>query len=247
LTAPEEPAFSPASISSLLATAISGFTLVRTPGWESLNMKLLLLGATGLVGGRTLKLALANDAFSKVIAPTRKPLESTERLVNPVGSRIEEFLPILMSYKPDVAICALGTTQAIAGSKEAFRYVDYELPIAFGKAAHATGVETYAIVTAMGASAGSMSFYYKTKGEVERDIQKISFQSLTICRPSLIDGERMEARAAETAILALVRLLAPILPKKFRVNPANVIAASVLDAVIAAKPGCRLINSEEMD
>jgi uncharacterized protein YbjT (DUF2867 family) len=141
----------------------------------------------------------------------------------------------------------LGTTQAKAGSKEAFRYVDHELPIAFGKAAHAAGVETYAIVTAMGASEDSMSFYYRTKGELERGIKEIGFRSLTICRPSLIGGERNEARSAEGAALALARLLAPILPKKFHVNPADVIAAALLNAVIVAKTGCRWISAEEMN
>ena len=210
-------------------------------------MKLLLLGATGLVGSRTLKLALANNAFSEVIAPTRKLLAPSDRLVNPVGPRLEELVPLLMSYTPDAVICALGTTQAKAGSKEAFRYVDYELPIALGKAAHTAGVETYAIVTAMGASPNSMSFYYRTKGEVERDIQEIGFRSLSICRPSLIGGERNEARAAEGAALTLLRFLAPLLPKKFHVNPADVIAAMLLDAVIVAKMGCRWINSQEMN
>jgi len=210
-------------------------------------MKLLLLGATGLVGSRTLKLALANNAFSEVIAPTRKLLAPSDKLVNPVGPRLEELVPLLMSYTPDAVICALGTTQAKAGSKEAFRYVDYELPIALGKAAHTAGVETYAIVTAMGASPDSMSFYYRTKGEVERDIQEIGFRSLSICRPSLIGGERNEARAAEGAALTLLRFLAPLLPKKFHVNPADVIAAMLLDAVIVAKMGCRWINSQEMN
>jgi len=210
-------------------------------------MKLLLLGATGLVGSRTLKLALANNAFSEVIAPTRKLLAPSDKLVNPVGPRLEELVPLLMSYTPDAVICALGTTQAKAGSKEAFRYVDYELPIALGKAAHTAGVETYAIVTAMGASPNSMSFYYRTKGEVERDIQEIGFRSLSICRPSLIGGERNEARAAEGAALTLLRFLAPLLPKKFHVNPADVIAAMLLDAVIVAKMGCRWINSQEMN
>lgn len=210
-------------------------------------MKLLLLGATGLVGSRTLKLALSTVAISEVIAPTRKPLPPSDRLVNPVGSRLEELVPILISHKPDAVICALGTTQAKAGSKEAFRYVDYELPIAFGKAAHTAGVETYAIVTAMGASPDSRSFYYKTKGEVEKGIQEIGFRSLTICRPILIAGMRNEARAAEGAALTLLRLLAPILPKKFHVNPADVIAAALLDAVIAAKTGCRWVYAEEMN
>jgi uncharacterized protein YbjT (DUF2867 family) len=152
-----------------------------------------------------------------------------------------------MSYKPDAVICALGTTLAKAGSKEAFRYVDHELPLAFAKAAHAAGVETYAIVTAIGSSADSMFFYPRTKGELEKDIQQIGFRSLTICRPSLIGGERNETRSAEGAALALVRLLAPILPKKFQVNPAEVIAAALLDAVIVAKTGCRWIYAEEMN
>lgn len=210
-------------------------------------MKLLLLGATGLVGSRTLKLALSNPAFSEVIAPTRKRLAPSDRLVNPVGSSLEEVVPNLMSYQPDAVICALGTTQAKAGSKEAFRHVDYELPVAIGKAAHAAGVETYAIVTAMGASANSMSFYYRTKGEVQRDIQEIGFRSLTICKPSLIGGERNEARRAERAALTLLRLLAPILPKKFHVNPADVIAASLIDAVLIAKTGRHWIYAEEMN
>ena len=209
-------------------------------------MNLLLLGATGLVGHRALELALANPAFTEVIAPTRTPLAARDGLVNPVGSRLEDLVTLMMSSRPDAVICALGTTQAKAGSKQAFRYVDHALPVVIGKAAHAAGVETYAIVTAMGASAESMSFYHRTKGEVERDIRKIGFRSLTICRPSLIGGERNEARTAERAALTLLRLLAPILPKNFHVNPADVIAASLLDAVVAAKPGCRWISAGDL-
>ncbi len=210
-------------------------------------MKLLLLGATGLVGSKTLEQALANEVFSEVIAPTRTPLSPSDRLVNPVMSRIEELAPVLKTYNLDAVICALGTTQAKAGSREAFRYIDYQLPIAMGKAAHAAGVETCAIVSAMGASADSKIFYSRTKGEVERDIQKIGFRSLTICRPSLIGGKRNETRHAESAALILVRVLAPVLPKKFHVNPADVIAASLLDAIIAAKAGCHWIFAEDMN
>jgi uncharacterized protein YbjT (DUF2867 family) len=113
--------------------------------------------------------------------------------------------------------------------------------------ARSAGIGTYAIVSAMGASPNSMSFYYRTKGKVEADIQAVGFRSLTICRPSLIGGERNEARAAEGAVLTLLRLLALILPKKFHVNPADVIAAWLLDGIIAAKAGCRWIYAEEMN
>jgi uncharacterized protein YbjT (DUF2867 family) len=210
------------------------------------EMKLLLLGATGLVGSRTLELALSNSNFTEVIAPSRTPLAHSDRLVNLVTSNLMETAPTLMARQPDAVICALGTTQAKAGSKEAFRHVDYELPVAFGKAAHAAGVKTYALVSAMGASPTSLSFYYKTKGEVETSVQGIGFRSLTICRPNLIDGKRNEARAAEGAALTLLRLFAPVLPRKIRVNPAQVIAAALLNAVITAKPGCHLVYAEEL-
>ena len=210
-------------------------------------MKLLLLGATGLVGDRTLKLALASDAFSEVIAPTRTPLAPRAKLANPVVSRLEDLAPHLATYQPDAVICALGTTIAKAGSKEAFRHVDYDLPLTFANAAHAAGIGTFAIVTFMGASADSRFFYGRTKGEVERDIQRIGLRSLTICKPNFIGGKRNEARPLEGAMIALLRLLAPILPKKYRVNPADAIATALLDAVTIARPGCRWINSEDMN
>ena len=210
-------------------------------------MRLFLLGATGLVGREALRLALSNAAISEVIAPTRTPMRRHEKLVNPVTPKLEELASNLKSFRADAIICALGTTQAKAGSKQAFRYVDHDLPVEFGKAAHAAGIETYAIVTAMGASVNSRIFYSRTKGEVERDIQQIGFRSLTICRPSLIGGEREEARRAEAAALTLARWLDPVLPKKFRINQANTIAANLLDAVIASQPGCRWIYADEMN
>jgi uncharacterized protein YbjT (DUF2867 family) len=48
-------------------------------------MRLLLLGATGLVGSTALKQALAERAISEVVAPTRRPLAPQNKLVNPVN------------------------------------------------------------------------------------------------------------------------------------------------------------------
>ena len=56
-------------------------------------MKLLLLGATGLVGRTALKQALAKDAISEVVAPTRRPLVPQNKLVNPVNLRLDELAP----------------------------------------------------------------------------------------------------------------------------------------------------------
>ena len=46
--------------------------------------RLLLLGASGLVGREVLALALADPRVALVVAPTRRPLPAQPRLDNPV-------------------------------------------------------------------------------------------------------------------------------------------------------------------
>jgi hypothetical protein len=105
---------------------------------------------------------------------------------------------------PDAAICTTGTTIKKAGSKEAFRSVDYDLPLSFARPAHQAGTQNFALVSVMGGSLGA--------------------RSLTILRPGIIEGERDEVRLAESLVLKLSCLLAPVLPKRFQANPAAKIA-----------------------
>jgi uncharacterized protein YbjT (DUF2867 family) len=205
-------------------------------------MNLLLLGATGLVGKNVLAQALANPAVTRVIAPTRRPLEPHSKLTNPVSDRLETLLPEGI----DGVVCSLGTTIKKAGSKEAFREVDYALPLKFARAAHQHGVDTFVLVSASAASVNSAMFYSRIKGEVERDIGLVGFRSLTIVRPSLIGGQRDEPRLMEHIALQLLRILAPILPKKLQINPADTIAAACLNAVMASDPGFHIRNAESL-
>ena len=89
-------------------------------------------------------------------------------------------------------------------------------------------------------------FYSRIKGEVERDIGLVGFRSLTIIRPSLIGGQRDEPRLMEHIALQLLRILAPILPKKLQINPADTIAAACLNAVMASDPGFHIRNAESL-
>jgi uncharacterized protein YbjT (DUF2867 family) len=202
-----------------------------------LEMKILLLGASGLVGKNVLAQALAHPAMTSVVAPTRHPLAPHTKLINPVSGQLKSLLFEGVAQGVDAVVCALGTTISKAGSKEAFREVDYVLPLSFARSAHEHGAETFVLVSASVASVGSALFYPRIKGEIERDIELVGFTSLTIVRPSLIGGERDEARLREGIALRLMSILAPILPKKFHVNPAPTIAAAILDAVTTAEQG----------
>ena len=209
-------------------------------------MKVLILGATGLVGHSALVQAVIHPAINQVVAPTRKPLPANGKLMNPVSEQLELLFPDVLTWGIDAVICALGTTSRKAGSKEAFRQVDYVLPLAFARLAHQQGAQTFALVSAIGADANSSFFYTKTKGEIERDVKLVGFKSLTILRPSIISGKREESRFGEGVALSLSHLLAPVLPRKFHVNPAAVIARVLLDSVIAGVPGCHYRYAESL-
>ena len=166
--------------------------------------------------------------------------------MNPVAPKLELLLPEVTGRGPDGAIFAAGTTIKKVGSKEAFRSVDHDLPLSFARLAHQAGAQSFALVSAIGASVESSFFYARVKGELERDVREIGFKSLTILRPSIIEGERDEVRLAESLVLKLSHFLAPVLPKRFHVNPAPKIAQVLVDAVVTAEPGCHFRYSDSL-
>lgn len=199
-----------------------------------------------MVGSNALEQALGRLSITTVIAPTRKPLRPHTKLINPVAEELLTLLPEVGSWQADAVICATGTTMRKAGSKEVFRQVDHDLPVAFANAAHQSGAETFALVSAMGSSLDSFFFYSKIKGETERDIQRIGFQSLTIVRPGIIGGHRAEARITESLWVLLAGFLRPVLPKSLRVNPPPTIAAALINAVVSPQPGCHFRYSSSL-
>src|SRR5580698_8304393 len=73
-----------------------------------LDMKLLVLGGTGLVGARVLQRALADAGVVRVIAPARVELPLNGKLVNPVGGRLEELVPAAFAEGPDAVSARWG-------------------------------------------------------------------------------------------------------------------------------------------
>jgi len=210
------------------------------------SMKLLLLGSTGLVGSHVLELALADQRIEAVIAPVRKPLPDHPKLFAPVldFDKLPDEAPW---WEVDAVICALGTTIKVAGSQEAFRRVDHDYPLAIGRLARHHGVTAYVLNSAMGADASSRIFYSRVKGELENDLRKLDFPSLTFVRPGLIGGDRKEHRAGEKAMTVVLTVLGPLLPRRWRINPAERIAREMLDAAIQRNPGVHQISSDRLN
>lgn len=208
-------------------------------------MKLLLVGATGLVGSHVLRKALADNRITQVIAPVRRTLSDHPKLVALVVD-FEQLPEDATWWQVDAVICTLGTTMKKAGSQSAFRRVDHDYPLAVARLAHQHGANTYVLNSAMGASTESRFFYNRVKGELERDLCAVGFSSLTFVRPGLISGERQEFRRGERSMEVLLKTLGPLLPPGWRVNPAENIAQALLQAAIDAPPGVHRVSSKAL-
>jgi len=205
--------------------------------------RLMLVGATGLVGQSVLRQALTHPQVEQVIAPTRRLLPPHARLFNPVVDF--EALPTEAGWwNVDAVICTLGTTIKAAGSQAAFRRVDHDHPLQVAQIALKHGAKAFALNSALGADAASRVFYSRTKGELERDLRALGYLSLTLVRPGLIGGDRHESRPAEQIGVRVSQWLRPLLPPRYRVVPAERIAFHLLQAALAAQPGVRVVMSE---
>lgn len=200
---------------------------------------LLIAGATGLVGKQVLAQALADGAVTRVIAPTRRPIDAHAKLDNPVVDY--DHLP---GFVADAVVCTLGTTRKQAGSDAAFRKVDFDYVLAIAKAAREGGAMAFALTSSVGANAASSFLYMRTKGEIEEAIAALGYASYTVVRPAGLVGERADKRLGEQIGNGLARGLSLLLPRRYRPVKAEAVAKTLLRAALDATPGRHLIQSE---
>ena len=157
----------------------------------------VVLGASGLVGGFCLRALVDDPDYTRVLTFGRRELPSFTRAK--VAQRVADLGSLTADDfrgAQDV-FCALGTTIRKAGSQEAFRRVDLELPLRAAQQALSAGAEQFIVVSSVGADPGSKNFYLRTKGEMEREVSKLPFKAVHILRPSLLIGKRAEFRLGE--------------------------------------------------
>lgn len=203
----------------------------------------LLLGATGLVGGALLDELLANDAYIRVIAPTRRPMHRTSpKLENPVINfdHLEDYAGKLPCH--DVFI-ALGTTIKKAGSKEAFRKVDFDYIVKGALVARAGGASQCLLVSSSGADTDSRFFYTSVKGQTEEAIKDLGFWATHIFQPGVLVGNREEFRLGERigiGVSNLLRSISPAILGDYNPTRVAVLAQKMVAAAQGMEPGVKI-------
>lgn len=210
----------------------------------NVQRRVLLAGATGLVGRAALDALLADSAVTEVRVLSRRPLDNPPRDPR-VHACVTEFTHLDAHadwFDVDQVLCALGTTMRNAGSQAAFRRVDFEYPLILGRLARAACASHYALVSAAGASAHSAVFYNLVKGELELGIELQKWPALTIARPSLLLGDRREFRLGEE----VAKRFGWLTPSAWRPVAAKQVAHALVRCLRENAPGVRILDNRTL-
>lgn len=197
---------------------------------------ILLAGATGLIGDTALRQALDDPRFGRVVVLARR----STGLQHP---KLMEWLSAdlvqgLYPQPVDAVLCCLGTTiEKEGGDKAKFIHVDKDLVLGLGTWAKEQGVPVFAVVSAVGADAGSRIFYNRVKGEMEAGLKALELPTLHIFHPSILVGPRKEFRLGERIGAVVMKAIGPLLPAKARPMPHDILAQALLHAVFDPRGG----------
>ncbi|WP_374166127.1 NAD(P)H-binding protein [Arcticibacter sp. MXS-1] len=194
--------------------------------------RVIIAGASGLIGSHLLQLLLSEDDIDVVVALVRRPLPFSHSKLQQITISFEEIASHKEMIRADAVFCCLGSTRKKTPDLNDYRRVDYVYPLELAKLAAENGVNQYHLVSALGSDVRSSNTYARLKGEVEQDIKNLSIRSLHIYKPSLLVGKRSEKRPLEKLAIHLMNLLNPFLMgslKKYRSIKAETVARAMLN------------------
>lgn len=188
----------------------------------------IVLGATGLTGGRLLEYLLEDNSFEKIKLFSRRP-------VNRQHPKIEEHLVNLFqletnagAFRGDIVFCCIGTTKAKTPDKETYRKIDFGIPVQAAGLAEQNGIESFIVISSLGADPESRIFYTRTKGEMEREVLQKNIPQVYVLQPSFIAGLRNETRPGERIAGAFMKRLKFFIPKRYRSITPDQIASAMI-------------------
>jgi uncharacterized protein YbjT (DUF2867 family) len=207
-----------------------------------------LIGGTGLIGGELLNLLLTDDYFDKVRVLVRRPFNREHPKLEKKLVDFNDNDSLLVALDNSAVIfCAVGTTQKkVKGDKEAYRKVDYDIPVHAARFCKLTGCKIFVLVSAVGANSRSNNFYLKLKGEVEDTIKETGIESVHIMRPSMLLGERKESRPLEKIGQPVMKAFSFLLPSKYKPIEAGDVARAMLAASKKNEKGFFVYEYEEI-
>ena len=207
----------------------------------------LIIGSTGLIGSQLLNLLLDSNDYLKVITFVKRDTgikhpKLTQHTID--FDKPETYKELVVG---DDFFCTIGTTIKKAGSKKAFRKVDFEYPRQFAAFALQNKVQKYFIISSLDADANSGNFYLKTKGEIQDFLKDCNFESVAVLQPSLLLGNRTEFRLGEKVGAFFMKTLSFLFfgnLKKYKPIESETVAKALLKIAQTNNKGFKIYESD---
>lgn len=209
----------------------------------------IVVGGTGLVGTALVKLLCDSEEYVSVTVLSRRKLDFEHPKLTVKVRSFDQLEEKDIDFAHEV-FCCLGTTMKKAKTKEQFEKIDVEYPLHIASLAKKCGIMHFIIISAIGASEKSAFYYNKVKGKLERELMALELPQLSIVRPSLLVGDRMEFRLGEKTGEWLLKGLNPFFIgplKKYRPIEATQLALAMkVIAVFGKKSPVTIYESQQL-
>ncbi len=200
---------------------------------------LVIVGASGMVGGHALRYALDNPAVGVVTVIGRKKLGISHPKLKEVLH--QDFTDCSALAQPltgqDAAIFCLGVYTGAVPDPE-FRKITVDYTIEFARILRASSpAAAFSFLSGMGADQTGRSRvpFARYKGEAEKALLAAGFHRLYIFRPAYIYP--VERRKEPNFSYRLLRAMYPFFRRLFpnQVIPADDLARAMVDAAVSGK------------
>jgi len=211
-------------------------------------MTATLVGATGLIGGYLLEELLNDPYFDTIRILIRRPIDITHAKLEKKIVDFNDSDSVLVALSnSDVVFCAIGSTmKKVKGDKEAYRKIDFDIPVKLARFCKMTGCEKFILVSSAGANSKSRNFYQRLKGETDEAVKSVGLKNIHIMRPSLLLGERKEFRLGENIGKAIMTGLSFLIPDKYKAIQGKDVARVMLGLAKKKEEGIFVHENSEI-
>ncbi len=187
-------------------------------------MKIIVTGATGLVGAEVVRQAITDDDIHEIIALVRKPLDFQHSKIRTLI--LKDFLDYSqlenVIKEQNACVWCLGISQSQVSKSEYFK-ITYEYTMKAAEAMLRFNPNiTFMFLSGMGADSTekSRTIFARVKGQTENALIKMPFKKLYIIRPGGIKPIHKNPNTAFTN-----KLMIPFFPLMKLLTPDMVISS----------------------
>ena len=216
-----------------------------------MSKKILIVGASGLVGGEILENLKITD--NDLILLSRKKL-LCENYINQIIIDFEDIDSLDTNLKVDEIYIAIGHKLSLSeliyikkNDRKNFVNVDLNYIKKIAEFAKNCGANSIGLISAIGANTKSFNTYLKVKGDVEQEIKLVGYKKIIIAHPSHLLGRRsgeqipMSVKVFEqiTNLFGYL-MIGPL--QKFRNVEAKKVAKGIISKMNSVKEGVHYID-----